>query len=120
MIVILLNIFLSNDPNQEPFRYFSYKNLDLVKDFGYVIKYKDRGYTSESELTDVFSDPVKFIMHLSPETTSNLIHDKDDFEKICDFLFFSLASFYEDSEEPFDITTYDHFDMFKKSLFDLL
>ena len=115
-----LNIFLSDDINQEPFRFFTYKNLCLVKDFGYTIKHKERGYASECELKEIFCDPVKFIMHLSPETTSNLIHDKDDFEKICDYLVFCLASFYEDGEERYEITTFDHFDMFKKALFDLL
>ena len=114
------NIFLTDDCRQEPFRFFSYKNLSLVKDFGYNVKHKERGYGCESQLMDIFSDPVKFIMHLSPETTSNLIHDKDDFEKICDYLFFSLASFYEDSDDKYEIATFEHFDMFKKALFDLL
>ena len=112
-----LNIFNST---QEPFRFFSYKNLCLVNDFGYAPKYKERGYSSDSELRDVLSNPVKFIMHLSPETTSNLIHNKEDFEKICSYFFFSLASFYEDGEDSHDISMYDHFDMFKKALFDLL
>ena len=111
---------LCNDSNQEPFRFFTFKNLCLVNDFGYTIKHKERGYTSESEIKDILSDPVQFIMHLSPETTSNLIHDKDDFEKICDYLVFCLASFYEDCEEKHEISSYDHFDMFKKALFDLL
>merc|ERR1712179_438090 len=35
-----LNIFLSNDPEQEPFRYFTYKDLCLIKDFGYIVKHK--------------------------------------------------------------------------------
>ena len=115
-----LNIFLSNDPEQEPFRYFTYKNLCLIKDFGYIVKHKERGYKSDEELRDIFKDPVKFIMHLSPEATSNLIHDKDDFEKICDYLVFCLASVYEDGEEKYDICAFEHFEMFKKALFDLL
>ena len=115
-----LKIFLSDDPSQEPFRYFTYKNLSLVDDFGYVVKHKDRGYSSDEELKDILSHPVKFIMHLSPETTSNLIHDKEDFEKICDYLVFCLASIHEDCEEEYDICSYEHFEMFKKALFDLL
>ena len=115
-----LKIFLTDNPDQEPFRYFTYRNLCLVKDFGYIIKHKERGYKSDEEIKDILSHPVKFIMHLSPETTSNLIHDKEDFEKICDYLVFCLASFYDDGKEEYDICSYEHYEMYKKALFDLL
>lgn len=76
------------------FKYFSRKNLDLEREFGYsgrswILAKFDM---SDHALNEIFKTPWKFMVHLSPETTSPLIRNEDDFVKICDFLFFTHVS----------------------------
>ena len=42
---------------------------------------------SESDIDEILHTPWKFINHVSPETMSPLITEKNDFASICDFLF---------------------------------
>ena len=105
-----LNMF-----GEKPFRNYTFRNLDLVQDFNYKLKASARGFPSEHELKQILEHPVKFVMFLSPESTSSLIQDEKDFAAICDYLWYSLTSFcivYEESK--------NHYQVYRKALFDLL
>jgi len=121
----------------KPFRYFTFKDLDLVRDFEYELRSQERGFMSEDKLAEMLRDPVRFVLLLSPETTSCLIKDAQDFGAICNYLLYSLMGFCRPlvGEEKREVEggqpppppsrrgrllRKNHYKLYKRALFDLL
>ncbi len=98
---------------KEYFRFFKRKNLDLERDFGYTAgreRLREKMKLKDEQITEIYASPIFFVTILSPETTSILIRDKDDYCKICDYLFFAIVS-----TKSFNIAA-----LFKQALMSLL
>ena len=91
---------------------FSAKNISLEKDFLYTQKrekLKELGIEEET-ISDLMDNRLTFLSYLMPEACSALISKEDDFEKICNFLFFCASSCLDQTE----------YELLTQALFDLL
>ncbi|QQP35373.1 Hypothetical protein FKW44_023577, partial [Caligus rogercresseyi] len=76
-----LNVF-----SKEPFQYFSSKDLDLERDFGYKGRAAYEGALGPFD--ELKKDHLEFALLLCPESKSLLISNESDFKAIADYLFY--------------------------------
>ena len=98
--------------SEKYFTRYKRSNLSLEKDFGY----KGRPFLlttcdlNDETIDDIFKTPWKFVLFLSPATTSPMIQNEKDYVAICEFLFYSHLS----------TKCHTTSSIFKKSLFAML
>ena len=78
---------------QEYLEYFQRRKLN-IDDFNYSRKddLTKVFNLSEAEVLEILHTPWKFTVYLSPETTTPLIQNEEDFGSLCDFLYFIHVS----------------------------
>ena len=78
---------------KEYLEYFQRKKVN-IEDFNYSRKddLTKVFNLNEAEVLEILHTPWKFTVYLSPETTTPLIQNEEDFGSLCDFLYFIHVS----------------------------